>query len=284
MEIAKQMVGRVIGRAGTTIRSLQAQTGANLSIDQNVPDGAPCVITITGNPDAVANAKQQINELISGTAPAGMNTMPAPGGAEKVLKIEQQHVGKIIGKGGETIKGMQNSTGARIHIDQTEWTCTITGTPQAVDQAAGMIQTITAGGDPPNFGPPGAGGYGAPPQYGGGYGGGYPAPAYGGYGPPPGYGGYAPPPSYGGGYGAPQGYGGGQWAPPAQHAPQQYPPAQYPPAQYPPAQQPAPQAQAAPAPAAASSPWQQHYDQQGRMYYYNATTQQSQWEKPADMP
>merc|ERR1712167_67536 len=112
------------------------------------------------------------------------------------------------------IKGMQTTTGARIQIDQQNWTCTISGTPQAVDQAAAMITTITNGGDPPNFGPPG-GGYGAPP-YGGGYGGGYPPPAYGGYGPPPGYGGYGPPPGYGGGYGG--------YAPPAQYPPAQYPP------------------------------------------------------------
>ena len=91
-------------------------------------------------------------------------------------------------QGGETIKGMQNSTGARVHIDQQAWTCTITGTPQAVEQAAQvplaqpslgpfvhpyffcmvnsvaltlkrfhlqMITTITNGGDAPNFAPPG---------------------------------------------------------------------------------------------------------------------------------
>jgi len=273
-------VGRVIGRAGQTIRGLQAQTGANLSIDQNVPDGTPCTVTITGSPEAIAAAKAQVNELISGTAPAGLNSMPAPGGADKVLQIQQQHVGKIIGKGGETIKGMQNSTGARVHIDQQAWTCTITGTPQAVEQAAQMITTITNGGDAPNFAPPG-GGYGNPPAgYGGGYGGGYghPPPGYGGYPPPAGYGGYPPPQGYGGGYGGPPpGYGGGYGAP-APGGWQQPAAAQYPPSSE------APPGQGPPPASAPPSPWAPHYDQQGRMYYYNSQTQQSQWEKPADMP
>jgi len=90
-----------------------------------------------------------IADLVSG----GPAAVGIPGGAEKVLDIQQSIVGKIIGKGGETIKGMQSTTGARIQIDQTAWKVTITGAQQAaVDAAAGMIETIANGGDPPQFG------------------------------------------------------------------------------------------------------------------------------------
>ena len=34
MEIAQQMVGRVIGRQGETIKGLQVQSGAHITIDQ----------------------------------------------------------------------------------------------------------------------------------------------------------------------------------------------------------------------------------------------------------
>jgi hypothetical protein len=141
-----------------------------------------------------------IADLVSG----GPAAVGIPGGAEKVLDIQQSIVGKIIGKGGETIKGMQSTTGARIQIDQTAWKVTITGAQQAaVDAAAGMIETIANGGDPPQFGAATAaaatggsmGGYGQGQMYAGygqpqpyGYGGGH-------------YGGYA-------GYQS-QGYGGG---------------------------------------------------------------------------
>ena len=77
-----------------------------------------------------------------------------------------------------------------------------------------MIETQ----QPPNWGPPGGGGYGPPPGGGGGYGGpppdgegyGEPPPGGGGYGGPPGGGGYGGPPPGGGGYGGPPpgGYGG----------------------------------------------------------------------------
>jgi len=323
MDIPKQMVGRVIGRGGETVRGLQAQSGANVSIDQNVPEGAPCKVTISGAPDQVARAKAMITELLSDGGKGGGPQFGAGGsggGAEKVLPIQQQHVGKIIGKGGETIKGMQNQTGARIQIDQNAWTCTITGTPQAVEQAAQIIATITAGGDPPDYrqGPGGGGGYGPPgggygggggyaPPAAGGYGGYGPSPGYGGY-PPPGYGGYAPPPGYGGypPYGGGGGYGGyppaqggqpgGSYPPAGQSAPQQggysqqpayqqggYQQGGYQQASAAPASQPA-AAPAAAAPAASSSPWQLCYDPQNRPYYYNSQTQVSQWEKPADMP
>jgi far upstream element-binding protein len=285
LDIAQQMVGRVIGRGGETIKGLQVQSGAHITIDQNFPEGQPRKATVTGPTANVKRAIQMIQDLIAG----GPSAVSVPGGAERVIDIQQSIVGKIIGKGGETIKGMQTQTGARIQIDQQTWKCTITGTEPAVEQAAQMITVISNGGDPPTFGPgggapapgyPGYGapGYGAPPGYGGYPGYGAP-PAYG-WGPPGGYGGYPgyqPPPGYGGypGYGQqPPGYGGypgyGQ-QPPASAA----------------AAPSTTSTNSAPAPApegaAAASPWQCLYDSQNRPYYYNSQTQVSQWEKPADM-
>jgi len=236
---------------------------------QNFPEGHPRKITLAGNPEAVARAKQMIHDLIAG----GPSAVSVPGGAERVIDIQQNFVGKIIGKGGETIKGMQTQTGARIQIDQANWKCTITGTQQAVDQAAAMIETIANGGDPPAFGPPG-GAYGAPAAYGG----------YGGYPPQMGYGGY---PAYGGYGGYPQqGYGGYQQQQQQQGYPQQgyggYQQQGYGQQGY---GQQGQEAAASAAPAAGgSSEWQLLYDPQQRPYYYNSTTRQSQWEKPAGMP
>jgi len=240
-------------------------------------------VKITGAPEAVAAAKAQVAALTSGEH--AVQGGPAPGGAEQTLQIQQQHVGKIIGKGGETIKGMQGQTGCRIHIDQTAWTVTITGTQQAVDSAAAMITTITNGGDPPQYGPPGG-------AYGGGYGGGYaaaaPQAAMGGYGgghghpygqgyQQPAYGGYQQQqqqqPAYGGYQQQQQpAYGGYQQQQPAYGGYQQQMPAATPAAG--PSTRP---------PASGASAWAAHNDAQGRTYYYNSSTQQSQWEKPADM-
>jgi hypothetical protein len=42
------LVGRVIGKGGETIKGLQAQSGAHITIDQNFPDGEPRKIAVSG--------------------------------------------------------------------------------------------------------------------------------------------------------------------------------------------------------------------------------------------
>ena len=43
----------------------------------------------------------------------------APGGdANEAMEIPQQMVGRVIGRGGETIKGLQAQSGCHITIDQ----------------------------------------------------------------------------------------------------------------------------------------------------------------------
>jgi len=76
-----------------------------------------------------------------------------------VIAIKQSHVGRIIGKGGETIRTIQNDSGAsQIKIDQDKWTCTIGGTPQQVESAVQIITAIQSEADEKDGirgGPPG---------------------------------------------------------------------------------------------------------------------------------
>ena len=41
-----------------------------------------------------------------------------PGQGQNVVECPKEMVGRIIGRGGETIKGLQAQTGARVQIDQ----------------------------------------------------------------------------------------------------------------------------------------------------------------------
>ena len=56
-------------------------------------------------------------------------------------------VGRVIGKGGETIKALQQYTGAIIQVDQSRepTRVTITGTTRALSLASSMVQDIVAG-------------------------------------------------------------------------------------------------------------------------------------------
>lgn len=288
------IVGRVIGRGGETIRALQQASGAHIVVDQNFPDGVPRKVNVSGVPDAVDRAVRMVTELINGEPGSAQAVIQKYGvGITRTVECPKTMVGRVIGKGGETIKNLQKSTGASIQIDQQTNPCkvTISGPPMAVDSAVRMINDIIEGGNPmggghmpPNqfSGPRGPQG-GFPPQftpsyppagnpYGGPYGafpnpGGAPAP-YGYYGAPsyppayppapaPGYGGY---PGYSGGSGDPYsaGYGASGYSGASGGSSQ-------------------------PAGGSVSSVWQELHDNEGRPYYYNTQTGVSQWEKPQEM-
>ena len=74
-------------------------------------------------------------------------------------------VGRVIGKGGETIKALQKNFGCNIQIDQTidPMKVTVAGQPGPVESAAAAVTEIINGGNP-YLGPPGgagaSGGYG----------------------------------------------------------------------------------------------------------------------------
>lgn len=87
-------------------------------------------------------------------------------GIQKEIPCPKGMVGRVIGKGGETIKALQKNFGANIQIDQTTdpMKITIAGQPPAVEACGAAVQEIVNGGNP-YLGPAGgAGGYGeAPP-------------------------------------------------------------------------------------------------------------------------
>ena len=78
-------------------------------------------------------------------------------------------VGRVIGKGGETIKALQKNFGCNIQIDQTidPMKVTVAGQPGPVESAAAAVTEIINGGNP-YLGPPGGSGgsaYGGEPPH-----------------------------------------------------------------------------------------------------------------------
>jgi hypothetical protein len=69
-------------------------------------------------------------------------------------------VGRVIGKGGETIKALQKNFGCNIQIDQSiePMKVTVAGQPTAVESAAVAVTEIINGGNPNLGGPGGYGG------------------------------------------------------------------------------------------------------------------------------
>jgi far upstream element-binding protein len=293
VECPPNLVGRIIGRGGETIRALQSASEAHITVNQDFPPEQNRQVVIQGSDQSIERAVLMVNELIHGEPGSAQAVIQrvcqAHGiGKSEAMTAPKSMIGRIIGRGGETIKQIQKTSGATVQIDQSGDPCllSLAGQSSAVEQAKMFITELINGGDPFGTytgGPPGGGGgYGGPPGgggYGGGGGGGY---GGGGGGYPPqaagGYGGY--PGMYGGGY-APQaamyggggGYGGGYALDPYAAA-QQYGGAVG--------------GGGVPAVGPATtvgggSAWQEYKDDQGRSYYYNAATNVTQWEKPADL-
>ncbi|CAM1509346.1 Fc.00g030850.m01.CDS01 [Cosmosporella sp. VM-42] len=142
--VPDRTVGLIIGRGGETIRDLQERSGCHINIvgeSKSVNGLRP--VNLIGTREAAARAKDFIMEIVDsdsrGDAPAakkigGGGGAPAPrndgppqrdtggGGHDKIndaVYVPSDAVGMIIGKGGETIREMQNVTGCKINVAQS---------------------------------------------------------------------------------------------------------------------------------------------------------------------
>nr|BCL66124.1 C1, subunit of the circadian RNA-binding protein CHLAMY1 [Volvox africanus] len=291
VECPPGIVGRVIGRGGETIRTLQQASGAHILVNQEFPEGVPRLIVITGTQDAVQRATSMISELINGDHTSTQTVIQRFGvGSTEVVECPKAMVGRIIGKGGETIKDLQKRFNASIQIDQGSTPCkvTITGPSHAISSARRAIEDLVRITIPQ---PPGGTRSGPPytsyahPPYNvatspyipyGNFGmaaATYPTSSS--YQPYAGYSSYPstlPPFGTYGSFGAaaPDPYGSS-----GNYSHQHY-------ASTGTSQQNA--GTSAQPPVTSVCPWQVLQDDQGRNYYYNSQTGVSQWEKPADMP
>lgn len=68
MECPPPLVGRLIGRQGDTIKTMQAQSGASIFIDQNFPENVNRVVTVRGSQASVDAARKLILDVMHGAA------------------------------------------------------------------------------------------------------------------------------------------------------------------------------------------------------------------------
>lgn len=132
------------------IRDLQARSGARIDVDQNVPVGSPRGITYKGTRKTVDFAMQLVSMLQQ--EHVNENDLPLGDATRRYVIIPAQTVGKVIGRGGEMIRELQNKSQAKIQIDHAgasgippdQKQVSITGTEQAVIKAEEMINFLAA--------------------------------------------------------------------------------------------------------------------------------------------
>ncbi|KAG4931505.1 hypothetical protein JHK84_048499 [Glycine max] len=162
IDIPNGRVGVIIGKGGETIKYLQLQSGAKIQVTRDMdadPNSATRTVELMGSPDAIATAEKLINEVLAEAETGGSGIVARrvagqAGSDEYVSKIPNNKVGLVIGKGGETIKNMQASTGARIQViplhlppgdTSTERTLKIEGTPEQIESAKQMVNQVISG-------------------------------------------------------------------------------------------------------------------------------------------
>ncbi|XP_056632572.1 insulin-like growth factor 2 mRNA-binding protein 2 isoform X2 [Diorhabda carinulata] len=110
--VQSDMVGAIIGRQGSTIRQITQQTRARVDVHRKDNVGSlEKAITIYGNPENCTNACKRILEVMQQEA---NNTNKG----EISLKILAHNnlIGRIIGKGGNTIKRIMQDTDTKITV------------------------------------------------------------------------------------------------------------------------------------------------------------------------
>ncbi|MFQ6652437.1 hypothetical protein Gotur_024305 [Gossypium turneri] len=163
MEVPNAKVGVLIGKAGDTIRYLQYNSGAKIQImrDADADRDAPTrPVEIIGTLNSIIKAEKLINAVIAeadaGGSPSlvarGLATTQAAGAADQIeIQVPNEKVGLIIGRGGETIKGLQTRSGARIQLipqhlpegdGSKERTVRVTGDKKQIEIAREMIKDV----------------------------------------------------------------------------------------------------------------------------------------------
>ncbi|KAL3659144.1 hypothetical protein V7S43_015725 [Phytophthora oleae] len=176
--VPNERVGLIIGRGGCTIKAIQQRTGTSVTIPQTPDPNHPemRLITIRGTMEAKEAAKFEIQSMISeepGQRHGGGYGMAS--GQTIYMQVPNDRVGVIIGKRGETIKGIQDRHAVRIQIPQMAdpgsnppvRTISIQGPAQNLTGAKEEVDmVILQGAGSQNFGG-GGGRYGSDSSYGG---------------------------------------------------------------------------------------------------------------------
>ncbi|KAF9148965.1 hypothetical protein BG015_009272 [Linnemannia schmuckeri] len=167
MGVPGNLVGLIIGRGGENLKRIERETGCKVQFSQDgSSNDRERFVNIVGQPAGIADARRQIQEIITssqtGERPGGYGGYGGGGnygmgggdgygrgGSSSTIQIPSTKVGLVIGRRGETIRDLQDRSGARIAVTPTPQdhnspsrTVTITGDDSAIERAKTFIDEI----------------------------------------------------------------------------------------------------------------------------------------------
>ncbi|XP_065107104.1 far upstream element-binding protein 3 isoform X1 [Paramisgurnus dabryanus] len=149
-KVPDKMVGFIIGRGGEQITRIQLESNCKIQIaaDSGGMMDRPC--TLTGTPESIEQAKRLLGQIVDRcrNGPGFHSQMDGNSAIQEIL-IPASKVGLVIGKGGDTIKQLQERTGVKMIMIQDDPMPTgsdkplrITGDPYKVQQARELVAEI----------------------------------------------------------------------------------------------------------------------------------------------
>eukprot|EP00930_Biecheleria_cincta_P100891 TRINITY_DN9251_c0_g1_i1.p1 TRINITY_DN9251_c0_g1~~TRINITY_DN9251_c0_g1_i1.p1 ORF type:complete len:852 (+),score=136.98 TRINITY_DN9251_c0_g1_i1:56-2557(+) len=139
MDVPMLMVGRIMGKGGQTIMQMQQDSGAKIQISRGEN-----MVRFLGSSEAIAHAKQMVADVMRQAEMDGVSSGGSvqPQKVDDYMQVQPSMIGRIIGKGGETITKLQQNSGAKIKIIKTENTVHISGSREMVEDAKRLISDI----------------------------------------------------------------------------------------------------------------------------------------------
>ncbi|XP_032060229.1 tudor and KH domain-containing protein [Aythya fuligula] len=113
VRVPRAAVRALIGRQGATIRKLRQETGARIALEEEEEEeeeeggGAERLLLIAGSPGQVCRAQAAVRRVLADSVPV-----------LEQLRVPHTAVGRIIGRGGETVRSICLSSGAKVQCER----------------------------------------------------------------------------------------------------------------------------------------------------------------------
>jgi len=125
--VPMQTIPVIIGKGGSNIKRLKQDSGATFDLDRTTGR-----LRIQGSKTMVAKGCELLDELLEQN-----------GGALE-LRVQPRQIPLIIGRGGSTIRQLQQDSGASIAVQKEESVVRMRGSMQAVEMAKLLIEQLLA--------------------------------------------------------------------------------------------------------------------------------------------
>ncbi|XP_067088033.1 far upstream element-binding protein 3-like [Osmerus mordax] len=149
-KVPDRMVGFIIGRGGEQITRIQLESGCKIQIASESGGMMERPCSLTGTPESIEQAKRMLSQIVERCRSGpGFHGDGEGGSSVQEMLIPASKVGLVIGRGGDTIKQLQERAGVKMMMIQdgpmptgADKPLRISGDPYKVQQARELVLEI----------------------------------------------------------------------------------------------------------------------------------------------